>query len=124
MEFMEFPAAWKRKRPRSAELRTLSGSALAELGWRYYAAEEGWMDDDAMAAKCWRWAATKGDARGQFFLGNCFECGFCGVEQDYAQAAILFQLSAEQGYVEAEKNLRQLLRDHPSLNVQLSGSGS
>lgn len=60
--------------------------------------------DYATARRAFEAEAQRGNARGQFFLGQMHELGR-GVPQDYAQAAQWYRQAAEQGYTSAQINL-------------------
>ena len=76
----------------------LLSSALAGLS-----ATPLWADDDFTLQSA-QSAATKGDARAQFYLGWLYAHGE-GVPRDYGKAVEYFRASAEQGYARAENNL-------------------
>ena len=59
------------------------------------------VDAQSPTADFWRARAEKGDAEGQFYLGNMCDSGD-GVPQDDAEAVRLYRLAAEQGYAEAQ----------------------
>lgn len=61
-------------------------------------------EDFATAARGFQLVANRGNARGQFFLGELYLTGR-GVKQDYAQALRLEQAAAEQGSEEAQYTL-------------------
>ncbi len=60
--------------------------------------------DFATAARGFRLVADRGNARGQFFLGELYLTGR-GVPQDYAQALKLERAAADQGSEEAQYTL-------------------
>lgn len=60
--------------------------------------------DFATAARGFQLVADRGNARGQFFLGELYLTGR-GVKQDYAQALRLERAAAEQGSEEAQYTL-------------------
>lgn len=69
------------------------------------AAEAAYYSQDfATAARGFQLVADRGNARGQFFLGELYLTGR-GVKQDYARALMLERAAAEQGSEEAQYTL-------------------
>jgi len=65
------------------------------------------VDAQSPTADFWRARAEKGDAEGQFYLGNMYDSGD-GVPQDDAEAVRLYRLAAEQGYTGAYEVLGRM----------------
>jgi uncharacterized protein len=61
-------------------------------------------NDYATALKCFQSAASQGDDRAQYNLGQMYRQGQ-GASQDYAEAAKWYRLAAQQGHVDAQINL-------------------
>jgi TPR repeat protein len=65
------------------------------------------LDDDRAVFKAAKKAAKQGNVEAQSFLGLMYSEGL-GVAQDYKQAVYWYQKAADQGYAEAQNNLRRL----------------
>ncbi|MBQ6352223.1 MAG: sel1 repeat family protein, partial [Lentisphaeria bacterium] len=67
----------------------------------------GTQKDPEMAVKCFRMAAEKGNAMGQYNLARCYAEGIA-VKADADAAAKWAEKAAEQGHENAKKLLEQL----------------
>ena len=81
--------------------------AQAELGLRYELGEGGLLKDIKQAVHWYQLSVEQGDARGQYYLADCYERG-CGVIKDSRQALLLYKKAAVQGHEEAKKELNKI----------------
>lgn len=85
--------------------------AQVELGFKYFIGSDGLTINEAEAARWYRKAAEQGYAKGQYWLGVCYENGF-GLTKDEAEAVQLYRKAAAQGYRDAYLNLGSYYQFH------------
>jgi TPR repeat protein len=68
-------------------------------------------DDEARGLALGRESAAGGSRFGQYVVGACYRFGYGGVAQDYAEAARLYSLAAEQGVGGAQIQLGHMFHD-------------
>jgi TPR repeat protein len=67
--------------------------------------------DPAKGLALGRESAAAGSCFGQFVVGECYKYGYGVVAKDYAEAARLYRLAADQGHVEAQNSLGLMFED-------------
>ncbi len=78
--------------------------AMVDLGEKCINGEDGFDFYETTVANWFDIAARQGHAKGQYYLGLCYEDGF-GVVQNYFYAYLYYKKAAEQGYSDAMTNL-------------------
>jgi TPR repeat protein len=71
---------------------------------RCYVGGHGVAEDEARGLALGRESEAAGSCFGQYVVGRCYYFGCGGVAQDYAEAARLYSLAAEQGFAHAQVN--------------------
>lgn len=74
-----------------------NSTAMAEMGVCYFKGRGGLTKDSMMAYNLFEQSVEKGDAIGQYWLGDFYEHGHC-VQKDSVKAFKLFEQSARNGY--------------------------
>lgn len=77
------------------------------LGFSYHMGNFGMYKDDTLALIWFHKAADQGNAEAQFYIGKMYETGD-GVPQDQSEANRWFTLAAQNGYLKAEKELKEV----------------
>jgi TPR repeat protein len=67
--------------------------------------------DQARGLALGRESAAVGSCFGQYVVGVCYRNGWGGVARDYAEAARLYRLAADQGHAAAQNNLGFMFED-------------
>ncbi len=81
---------------------------------RAFSNEGGWAGDPQMAWLCLKSVAKQGDAEAQFYCGDIYENqGYFAIRSDrFRKAVKWYRRSANQGYVDAQRNLGVLYSEY------------